>query len=123
LYADPRQEAIGALLRRAGAGGFLARMVVRELPNILRDHETIERVVRGSGPRGAGILAASTKRLILVDRRPVYGMTVEDFPYEAITGIQYRTGARLGEITILVPGTETVIRKVRAAEVKPRTAH
>jgi hypothetical protein len=95
-----------------GGSKFLGRKEIKELPSILWEDEHIERLVQGSySGAGTGLLVSTNKRLVFVDK----GMTklkVEDFPYDKISSIQYKTGMMLGEITIYSSGNKAEIKNV-----------
>ena len=96
---------------------------VRELPNILWDDEKISDIVRGTYKSGNGVLVATNKRLIFVNRGFIYGINVEDFPYDKINSIQYSTGILLGEIAIYVSGNAAEIRNVSNDECRRFSEH
>ena len=79
--------------------GLFAPREINELPKILWADEHVEKAVSGSYESGNGLLAATNKRLIFFDVG-FSGSRVEDFPYDKITSIQYKTGIVCGEITI-----------------------
>jgi len=114
-----RQEEINEQIRKSGAGGLLTRKEINELPHILWEDETVEKIVSGYYNGGTGILVASNKRLIFIDKGLLYGLRVEDFPYDRVTSIQYKTGLALGDITIFASGNNAVIQNVPKGDVKP----
>ena len=65
---------------------------IKELPNIIRDDETIKDIVSGFYASHSGILVATDKRLIFVCKGLMWGLTVEDFPFDKISSIQYELG-------------------------------
>jgi Bacterial PH domain/Short C-terminal domain len=94
-----------------GGSKFLGRKEIKELPSILWEDEHIERLIQGTYSGGNGLLVATNKRLVFVDK----GMTklkVEDFPYDKISSIQYKTGMLLGEIVIFSSGNKAEIKNV-----------
>ena len=82
---------------------------IKELPNILWNDETIEALIGGVYNKGRGVLVASNKRLLFVDKGLVWGLKVEDFPYDKISSIQYSKGLLMGEITIFTSGNKATI--------------
>ena len=87
-----------------GVSKLLGRKEIKELPNILWEDEIVEKMVQGQYNTGIGILVATNKRLLFVDKGLIYGLHVEDFPYDKITSIQYKTGLLYGEIKIFASG-------------------
>lgn len=102
------QEQIGRL---DTASKFLSRKEVRELPNILWEDEHVERLVQGAYNNGSGVLVATNKRLVFVDKGWTK-LVVEDFPYDKISSIQYKTGLALGTIMIFASGNNSEIKNV-----------
>ncbi|HOB43694.1 MAG: hypothetical protein BWY45_02970 [Euryarchaeota archaeon ADurb.Bin294] len=113
------QEEINEQIKQIGAGGFLYRKEVKALPSILWEDENLEKLVQGFYHGGTGILVATDKRLIFIDKGLIYGLRVEDFPYDKLTSIQYKTGLILGEITIFASGNNAKIENIQKGEVKP----
>ena len=90
----------------------LPKREMRELPNILWEDEIVQDIVRGFYVKGNGVLVATNKRLVFVDKGIGWGLRVEDFPYDKITSIQYSTGFATGEITIYTAGNRATISLV-----------
>lgn len=95
-----------------GTSKLLGRKEIKELPNILWEDEKIEKIVQGLYENKIGVLVATNKRLIFVDKGLIYGLRVEDFPYDKITSIQYETGLIFGEIIIFASGNKAKIEQV-----------
>jgi len=94
----------------AGTSRLLAFKEIKELPKILWEDERLEQIIQGLYAGGNGILVATNKRLIFVDKGMFYGVRVEDFPYDNITSIQYETGLISGEITVYASGNKAEIK-------------
>jgi hypothetical protein len=96
-----------------GLSKFLRKKEIKELPNILWDNENVENLIDGiiDNLRG-GILVATNKRLIFIDKELLYGLNVKDFPYDIVNSIQYTTGLIFGKLTIIVSGNKTIIENV-----------
>ena len=95
-----------------GVSRLLGRREIRELPNILWDDEIVEQIVQCLYENGQGILVATNKRLLFVDKGLIYGLRIEDFPYDKITSIQYETGLIFGKIKIFASGNKADIEQV-----------
>lgn len=65
------------------------RSETRELPNILLPDEEIYEVVNGFYEAGFALLVATDVRVLLVDKKPLNYLTVEDFRFEMINEIDY----------------------------------
>lgn len=101
-----------------GGSKFLGGREIKELPKILWEGENVEAIVQGMYRNGLGILVATDRRLVFVDKG-VVGVKVEDFPYDKISSIQYETGMLMGGITIFASGNRSEIDKVPKDRVRP----
>lgn len=116
---NPRLEEIKSQFSHmSGMDKFLARGEIKELTKILWEDEKVEHAIEGSYHQGRGLLIATNKRLIFVDKGFIYGLKVEDFPYDKITSIQYKTGLMWGEITIFASGNKAVITETWKKETQ-----
>lgn len=106
----PTLEQIRESLKRVdGVSGFLGRKEIKELPSILWEDELPETLVQGNYNNSIGVLFATNKRLLFVDKGFLGGLKVEDFPYDKITSIQYETGMLMGRLTIFAAGNRAEI--------------
>lgn len=101
-----------------GLENFLGRKEINELPSILWHDETIENIVQGTYNNGNGILVATNRRLVFVDKGLLFGLKVEDFAYDKISSIQYETGLIFGKITIYTSGNKAVVDNVIKAKLR-----
>jgi len=109
----PTLEEIQANMKQLDScSKFFGRKEIKELPHILWDDELLEHIVQGSYNNGNGILVATNKRLIFIDKGLMWGLKVEDFPYDKISSIQYETGLLLADITIFSSGNKADIKNV-----------
>src|SRR6478672_8751933 len=88
-----------------GYSKWLGKKEFKALPDILWEDEQLEKAVQGWYESGTGLLVATNKRLIFIDKGMVK-LRVEDFPYDKMTSIQYETGWVQGEITIFASGNK-----------------
>jgi hypothetical protein len=93
------------------ASAVLARKEIRELPNILWEGEAIRGAAQGVYNSHIGILVATDRRLIFVDKGMI-SLKVEDFPYDKVSSIQYQTGWIFGDITIFASGNRAQIKQI-----------
>lgn len=115
----PSPEAVTAALKRlSGAEKFLGRREIKELPSILWEDELPEKIVQGFYNNGNGLLVATNKRLIFIDKG-MFSLRVEDFPYDKISSIQYKTSLLLGAINIYASGNNAEITQVIKDQVRP----
>jgi hypothetical protein len=83
-----------------------------ELRSIIADDEEMFALVRGIYNNGRGILVATNKRLIFVDKGFISGLKVEDFGLDKISSIQYETGIVFASIKIMASGNTAKIEYV-----------
>jgi hypothetical protein len=107
-----------AIKNLSGGEKFLGRGEIKALPSILWEDELPEKIVQGLYNNGNGILVATNKRLVFVDKG-LMSLKVEDFPYDKITSIQYSTGILMGGIDIFASGNKAEIKNVTKDQVKP----
>jgi len=112
------EEIMSQIKNLDGASKLLGRKEIRELPSILWEDEGVEKLVQGAYNNGVGILVATNKRLIFVDKGMLYGLKVEDFPYDKISSIQYETKMIFGKITIFASGNKAVIEQTAKAQAR-----
>jgi hypothetical protein len=103
---------------KEGVHKYLNKREFKELPNILWEDEIIERVISGTYQSGTGLLLATNKRLIFIDKGLVK-LRVEDFPFDKISSIQYATGIVLGKITVFTSGNRAEISNLTKSETRP----
>ncbi|MDH6254020.1 hypothetical protein M2347_003747 [Chryseobacterium sp. H1D6B] len=85
---------------------FFVRREIKELPDILAENENIIYLVEGrnTANNNNGILVATDRRVIFVDKEFLYGLKVEAFPLDKINSLQYETSLVLGIIKIHTSG-------------------
>jgi len=115
----PTLEVIQTQIKQLdGIEQIFGRKEIKELPNILWEDEKIENIIQGTYNNGNGILVATNRRLIFVDKGLVFGLKVEDFLYDKISSTQYETGLMFGKLTIFTSGNKAVIDNVIKARVR-----
>ena len=84
------KQAVEEQLKRIGCNfRFWGRSEVNELGRILMDDEIIAECVNGQYANGFAMLVATNHRILLVDKKPLLYLTVEDVRYEMITEFNY----------------------------------
>lgn len=89
---------------------------MKALENVLWEDEIIEDAVKGLYNSRRGMLTSTNKRLIFIDKGILWGLKVEDFPYDKVSSIQYSTGILTGEIIIYTSGNKAKIDAVEKHE-------
>lgn len=78
-------------LTKAGMTSYgQIKMSTRYLPELIHDKESILGVVYGRSSRGNGMLVATDKRIIYVERRPFFSST-DEIGYNSINGVRRTT--------------------------------
>ena len=90
---------------------------IKELPNILWEDELPVGVITGTYHKGNGILVATDRRLIFVDKGLV-GLTVEDIYFEDISSIESHQGWMMGSLTIYARGNKESVENVQKQNVR-----
>jgi len=93
-------------------GHLLTLKEIKELPKILWEDECVEQIIEGIYSGGNGVLVATNKRLVFIDKGLMFGLKVEDFLYNKITSIQYEAGMFFGKITIFASGNKAEIESL-----------
>lgn len=88
------------------------RKEIAELPAIIPDGEELFGLVQGVYNGGQGILVATDRRLLFVDKGLLYGLKVEDFGLDKVTSIQIETGLIFADIKIMASGNIAKITNV-----------
>lgn len=88
----------------------LWRLDIRYLPKIIHENEHIKAVAYGSGPDGAGTLVATDRRVLYVNKKPMF-VKSDELTYDIIGGVSY------GDVGVQA----TVILHSRIADFKLRT--
>ena len=96
----------------------LSRGEIKELPNILWEDELPEAIISGTYHNGEGLLVATDRRLIFIDKGLI-GLTVEDFYFEDISSIETHQGWMLGSLNIYARGNKERIDNVYKDVVRP----
>jgi hypothetical protein len=97
-------ESVNDQLKKLGFNikAFSNRAELRELPNILIPDEEIFECVNGFYEGGAALLVATNIRVLLVDKKPLNFLTVEDLRYDMINQMDYSHRLFGAHITISV---------------------
>lgn len=61
---------------------------------------------------GIGVLCATNKRLVFVDKGLFFGLKVEEFPLRTLSSVSHETGAMMAKIKIFASGNNAEITHV-----------
>jgi hypothetical protein len=111
---EAQLEAIGMdKLRRTAR-----KLEVDELPRILSADEIIVAYASGFYNGGTGLLLATDRRLLFVEKGILSGLKTEDFGLDKVTSIQCDTGLMWAELKIFASGNVARIGKVDNASAR-----
>lgn len=113
------QEVEQQLKSLDGWSKWLGKREMQALPSILWPDEKIEGGIQGLYNSRQGMLISTDRRLIFVEKSMLGRLTVEDFPYDKITSIQYETGWALGSVKIYASGNRADITHIAKDQVQP----
>lgn len=84
------REYISSQIAKIGFGtGRINRAEIRELENILMSDETIYECVNGYYEGGVALLVATDIRVLLIDKKPLGFLNVDDMRFDMISDIDY----------------------------------
>ena len=103
----------------SGTAKLLGRREIKELPQILWDDERVVKVIQGLYGSRNGLLVATQRRMIFVDKGMMGSLKVEEFVYDKVSSLQYETGMIFGKMTIFASGNRAEIKQVQKESVRP----
>lgn len=116
-----KRSNIKAQLHRIGADlRFWGRSEARELENILFDEETILHALNGRYNGGLGLLCATDRRLLLLDKKPLF-LTFEDMQYEMISEVDYTEQTLCARLTLMTPAKALSFKSYRVKKLRNLT--
>ena len=98
-------------------GSFGSKREIKELPKILWEDELPEQIVTGYYNDKSGLLVATDRRMIFLDKGFLGQLKVEDFWYDNISSMESTRGIVWGSITVYSSGNKAVIDKVPKKEI------
>ena len=108
--SQAKAKVIIEALRASGAdNAMFSNWEVKALPDILDDGELPEKIIGGQYNGSIGVLVATDRRLLFVDRGSFGSLQVEDFPYPTIQSVLSTAGMMYGSITIKSAGSSALI--------------
>lgn len=102
---------------------YLGKREINKLPELLWENEEFETLIQGVYNDGFGILCATNRRLIFIDKKIFFGIKIEDFSYDKISSISYETGLIHGKIKIYASGNQAELKQATKAFVKEFVDH
>lgn len=90
---------------------------IKHLTEHLWDNEQVERMVSGTYGGGTGLLVLTDRRLLFL-KEGMMKQTLEDFPLEKISSIQWSSGITLGKLIIFTSGNKGEIVNIAKKDGK-----
>jgi hypothetical protein len=91
------------LTRQIRLAGFHNTLIgwsaIRQLPVLLDDNEVIQRVVSGLYEGGHGVLVATDKRMIFLDKK-IMSCRIEDVHYDMVSDVEHFLGILTARIKV-----------------------
>lgn len=88
MALSTHQIRVSKELEKVGVTAYgRSKMSSRHLPRIIHDDEHIFGCVYGRGARGLAMLVATNKRIIFLDRKPLYTST-DELTYDVVGGVR-----------------------------------
>lgn len=86
---------------------FGSNREIRRLPNYLNSTEHVHHIITGSPlhGRGRGIVVATSERILFIKDGWVFRST-QDYPYDTLSTVEFRTGMFFGTLTVYGKGDE-----------------
>ncbi len=114
---EKEEDELIELAKKWGVWTFGYKHDIRALPEVLEDGEEIKRMATGYYNHGSGVIVATDRRILFVNKGLLYGIKVESFPYETITSVTHEKGLSMGSIKIYSGGNKAKIESVLNREI------
>jgi len=102
---------------------WVNRAEIRELPNILLPEEEIYECVNGYYEGGFALLVATNVRVLLIDKKPLNFLTVEDLRFDMINQMDYSHRMMGAQISISVGSKNLRFRSYNQARLRKLINH
>lgn len=99
------------------------RAEIAELPNILLPNEKIYECVNGTYEGGFALLVATNTRVLLVDKKPLNYLTVEDLRFDMINELDYSHRLMGARITITTGNKTLRFRSYNQERLRKLLSH
>ncbi len=96
---------------------FFGRAEIKELRKILEPSEVIRHCAHGYYHGGSGLLVATNKRLMLIDKRPLY-LNFEEMKYELIRNVSFDQKFLQASLIIQSGAKKLLFKSVSDAHLK-----
>ncbi|MDR3258280.1 MAG: PH domain-containing protein [Fusobacteriaceae bacterium] len=98
---------------------FGTKKEIKELPNILREGETIEYLTSGFLNGNTWLIVCTNKRILFLDKGMFFGLKQVETPLEKINSIESGQGLIFGNITIWNGASAMKIDNIQKGTIQP----
>jgi hypothetical protein len=118
------KQSVDEQLKRLGfsLNGW-GRAEIRELPHILLPGEEVYELVKGMYEGGFALAVATDVRLLLVDKKPMNYLTVEDLRFDMINEIDYSHRLLGAHIRVATGSKELIFRSYNQQRLRKLIGH
>lgn len=95
---------------------------IKRLADFLWDDEEVARMVGGRYGGGTGLLVLTDRRLLFVKHGRMK-QTLEDFPLDKVSSVQWSSGLALGKLTIFASGNKAEVDQLQKKDGKDLADH
>lgn len=96
---------------------MFANKELKVLAEILREDEMLEYVAQGLYKNGLGLLCATSKRLLFIDKG-FFSLKMEEFPLKSVSSVSFESGMMYGKIKIYASGNNAEISNIDKGSAK-----
>lgn len=98
------REEVEKQLKQIGCNfRFWGRSEIAELPHVLMENETVKLCVNGHYQGGFAMLCATDHRVLLIDKKPLNYLNIEDVRFELISEFDYHHRMLDANVCIFTP--------------------
>lgn len=90
---------------------------IKALPDILTQKEEIVAVTKGFYKNGVGLLCATTKRILFINKGLIK-LNVEEFPLKYVSSISTESGLMMTKVRIFTSGNNAQIERAQKDDAK-----
>lgn len=90
---------------------------IAHLPDTLQPGEVLHAIISGMHNGSTWLVAATTHRVLFLDKGLLYGLRQLDLPLDRIDGIAHKTGLMFGEIAVATGGANWKVENVVPKQV------
>lgn len=98
---------------------FGTKKEVKELPNIIRDDETIMYATSGFMDNNTWLITCTDKRILFLDKGMIYGLKQVEIPIEKINSVSHKKGLMFGAITIHHGSDHMEVKQINKDTLSP----